>query len=533
MPSLSPAAALHVMRQGYLCNGLALLLLLPIGFAGAAPALVANMTAGTGPGQVGVLGGAEDAGKFGPPSFAVLPDESLVVLDAVNLRLNVISKRGFVKAIALDTLRAPRDLAFAAGKLYVWDDGVVQVAKYSAAGGLVALPRHSGQQESSSLAARAARSAFSDAGLVGKGGGDNRESAPAMSVTDSSGRSWNYRVARQREGLALKVWREDGEPTTLVLPLGGVAEGAALIAIDTQGNFYVRAEQFNSAEGAVSADIFVAKFNSAGKRLAYFALPDGEGWVTSGRVFSISPTGRVYVANDADGFGIHELSASSERAAPSMAVRPTKALVEAARSIPDERVAILARADLFYKLAWPLAPANYNGKYSSVCDKSTGKFWLRPSRLNGKTGETIKAVPYAWGVKDTLDGFSKKIRAGALAGNVCTCRDPAVNDCVIREVAGIDCSGLVSRAWDIAPLGTSGLAGKGRPRDRIEQLLPGDILNKAGSHVILFVAFNPTATPPSVTAYESSLHCDGVCRRDIPLRQLRGYKLYSPAFLER
>ncbi len=533
MSSSPPTAALRAARLACLCSGLALVLLPPIGLAGTAPALVANMTAGTGPGQVGVLGDAEDAGKFGPPSFVALPDESLAVLDAVNLRVNVISKGGFVKAIALDTLRAPRDLAFAAGKLFVWDDGVVQVAQYSTGGGLVTVPRRSEQQESSSLAARAARSAFSDAGLVRKSSGDHRESASAMSVTDFSGRSWNYRVARQREGLALKVWRADGAPTTLALPLGGDAEGAALIAIDTQGNFYVRAEQFDSADGALLADIFVAKFSPVGKLLANFVLPDGEGWVTSGRVFSISPTGRVYVANDAVGFGIHELSASSEPARPPMAAKPTREPSEAARIVSEERAAILARADLFYKLAWPMAAANYSGKYSSVCDKSAGKFWLRPSRLNGKTGETIKAVPYAWGIKDTLAGFSEKIRAGALAGNVCTCRDPAVNDCVIRDAAGIDCSGLVSRAWDIAPLGTSGLAGKGRPRDKMEQLLPGDILNKAGSHVILFVAFNPTATPPSVTAYESSLHCQGVCRRDIPLRQLRGYRLYSPAFLER
>ena len=66
-------------------------------------------------------------------------------------------------------------------------------------------------------------------------------------------------------------------------------------------------------------------------------------------------------------------------------------------------------------------------------------------------------MPYRWGGDDTPQTFKARVRSGALAGDICTCRSAALNYCLVQGSAGVDCSGFVSRAWGIGKRGTSGL----------------------------------------------------------------------------
>jgi hypothetical protein len=109
---------------------------------------------------------------------------------------------------------------------------------------------------------------------------------------------------------------------------------------------------------------------------------------------------------------------------------------------------------------------------------------------------------------------------GMMAGNVCTHNDPR------PDVAGVDCSAFVSAAWGLANhFTTAAIPGITTQLQNAWDLQPGDALNKAGSHVMLFLRFTPDR---KAEVMESSTGgCNGrVCRNVYPLASLlaRGYK---------
>jgi hypothetical protein len=103
-------------------------------------------------------------------------------------------------------------------------------------------------------------------------------------------------------------------------------------------------------------------------------------------------------------------------------------------------------------------------------------------------GEQQVGTPYNWGGDDTPSGYVERIGQGALAGNICTCRN---YNCVVDAAAGVDCSGLVSRAWNLrVHKGTSELAEFSppvpNPGPKFENAMRADIFLREGHHVRLF-----------------------------------------------
>jgi hypothetical protein len=185
---------------------------------------------------------------------------------------------------------------------------------------------------------------------------------------------------------------------------------------------------------------------------------------------------------------------------------------------PLTRQQVVQTAFGFEGLQWRLTPANYGPDPDSVC---TGFNRIRrPGYLSGKLNQEVRGVPYCWGCHGSLNQFRARIANGTLAGNVCTHNDPRT------DVTGVDCSAFVSAAWGLAnhfttaaiPAITTELA---NPWD----LQPGDALNKAGTHVMLFLRFTPDR---KAEVMESSTGgCNGrVCRNVYPLASLlaRGFK---------
>jgi hypothetical protein len=105
------------------------------------------------------------------------------------------------------------------------------------------------------------------------------------------------------------------------------------------------------------------------------------------------------------------------------------------------------------------------------------KGWYADGRVN-------VGIPYCWSGESTLEEFDQGLLEGRPAGYVFRNRSrPPSSSLPI----GVDCSGLVSVCWKLKTRrATSNLAQDCLSLDSYDDLLPGDVLNRAGRHVMLF-----------------------------------------------
>ena len=76
------------------------------------------------------------------------------------------------------------------------------------------------------------------------------------------------------------------------------------------------------------------------------------------------------------------------------------------------------------------------------------------------------------------------MQRGVKAGNVCTKNEPR------NDVAGVDCSALVSASWGLSVhYTTAAIPAIAKPVGDPWELRPGDALNKPGSHVMLEIGW--------------------------------------------
>jgi hypothetical protein len=87
-------------------------------------------------------------------------------------------------------------------------------------------------------------------------------------------------------------------------------------------------------------------------------------------------------------------------------------------------------------------------------------------------------LPYDWGGYMTLFQFDDGIKNGLGAGSY---SDDGVLSCTV----GMDCSGFVSKVWDVGHFGTSTISGTSS-QIGASDVKPGDAFNVPGYHVILY-----------------------------------------------
>jgi hypothetical protein len=193
-----------------------------------------------------------------------------------------------------------------------------------------------------------------------------------------------------------------------------------------------------------------------------------------------------------------------------------------------DRPTILARARAALEFQWQLTASAYSQPdVENRCSPPDSK-WARAKILEGKGGTTRTGLPYAWGSYiANLDAFAKRLENGALASNVCTCRNA---DCVNKRATGVDCSGFVSFAWRTGNYYTTASLPNKNVSTQIPwvDVKPGDIVNKAGSHVRLVESVSQHPSGNYLTVIESTTlaSCGGVCRRSYSEAELQraGYK---------
>lgn len=210
-------------------------------------------------------------------------------------------------------------------------------------------------------------------------------------------------------------------------------------------------------------------------------------------------------------------------------------------SVPTDasRAAILMRAEAYLTLEWKALAATLAPAGQPKCQASaTG--WQQPYFLRKVPAQTtVFGVPYSWGSKEDLATIAGRLKTGAVAGNVCclTYKNPRtgkLHPTWREDATGIDCSGFVSRAWDLKDkkgkdigAGTATLPEYAAVLTDPRQLRPGDAISRSGDHVRLFVGWTTAPVGLRIRAYESTTDslCSGVCERDLPVRMYHDYAL--------
>jgi hypothetical protein len=323
--------------------------------------------------------------------------------------------------------------------------------------------------------------------------------------------------------------RGGGNPLAkLALQVPSRLGAAELMEIDKQGRFFVFAENIPMG-GGDAPSAFVARYSSAGKLDGVYELPLGLNAGLSRRFVTVSPDGDVYFlrnrkgGSDVLGVGFRPMhngkvievggDNSSFNVNDFPKIKGTNAAVR-----PLSRQQVILTGMEFASVRWRVNPSSYGGEPDTAC--SGFNRIRRPGYLHGKVNQEVVGVPYCWGCHGSLANFAALIQRGRLAGNVCTHNNPR------PDVAGVDCSAFVSAAWGLSThFTTIAIPAIARELPSGWDLLPGDALNKPGSHVMLFVRFTPDK---KAEVLESSTGgCNGkVCRNVYPLGSLlaRGYR---------
>lgn len=149
---------------------------------------------------------------------------------------------------------------------------------------------------------------------------------------------------------------------------------------------------------------------------------------------------------------------------------------------PITRPQIISNAEPFDTHVWTCNASNIRD-YDCGGVHVTTPSWVQVG--------TNVSVPYMWGGWSSLSLFDQGLLNGVSAGDCNTVGGGSGSSCAV----GVDCSGFVSRVWGLtSKYGTSTLPNISTAYSSYSELLPGDIVNNAGSHVRLVHTLNLDGT---------------------------------------
>lgn len=106
-------------------------------------------------------------------------------------------------------------------------------------------------------------------------------------------------------------------------------------------------------------------------------------------------------------------------------------------------------------------------------------------------GEVNHGLPYKWGGFDDPAAFDQRIASGQAGGDISSAAKRAADNAGVSDhAAGVDCSGFVSRCLKLPAVhDTTQLPAVCIPLVDARELQPGDLLNIARGHVVLFAGW--------------------------------------------
>jgi hypothetical protein len=128
-------------------------------------------------------------------------------------------------------------------------------------------------------------------------------------------------------------------------------------------------------------------------------------------------------------------------------------------------------------------------------------------------------IPYQWGGFSTLEEFEQGLAEGKYAGHIPT----ALRSAGSEHAVGVDCSGFVSRCWDLSEKqSTRSIPSLCYEVDSWEALEVGDALNRFDSHVMLFTGWADEAHT-RVRVFEAVNPCVREGEHPVAALQQAGY----------
>ena len=249
--------------------------------------------------------------------------------------------------------------------------------------------------------------------------------------------------------------------------------GMQIFHVDASGDIYVIVEEMIS-DPEVWVDRTVRRYNSDGQFLGLTRVPLTQRYSEVSGDLAIGLDNKIYtILTLPDAIQIQRLSFSRTFTRKVDLSNTTSSEPAPMSGNKISRDGIIANARAYVDNSKYLNSTNLNGS----CSGRT-----KPDYL-GNPG-IYKSVPYDWGGWDTVSAFNNYMDSNYKAGDVHT-------DGVEYCSRGVDCAGFVTRALGRTDkkYGTSSWPSITKQLNSTNDLLRGDILNKAYKHVRLFASF--------------------------------------------
>lgn len=404
--------------------------------------------------------------RWGPSSIAVDADGDLWIADAPARRVLRYSSSGaLLQTIKLQrSVRSIDDLVPVDGELAVLDNAASSPR-------LLRLGTDGAVLEHTTLS-------LSSSAVTGI----SRDEHGGLYV-DIEGRSRALRVARSGEEAMLygedtQSLRLTGESHRLTLDIGTTKRvepfahllGRAVhLGLDDAGNSYVLVELV-AMDSAIRVDWVVRRYDANLQLTGMARFPLGEQWVYVENALALSPAGEVFglvtKPDRVDVVKLHFRSSLADilPAVPAATTAFPTAVVDSCRS----RNSMLVVARSYVSNSVSLSSTNISGSCSGR---------QRPEGLTS----SYRGVSYDWGGWDLPSTFNSYMASRRQAGDINSTSESCSR--------GVDCSGLVSRAWGLlSKASTTSLPSYAARLSSFQVMQPGDIVNLAGSHTAMLGA---------------------------------------------
>lgn len=275
----------------------------------------------------------------------------------------------------------------------------------------------------------------------------------------------------------------------------GMLGDLALIGATPEGDIWLRVADVGMLEGAIVTRMLAYRFALDGTLLRVLEMPMRHEQVWVEHRITMDPEGELRVMSaSADEASLRrpvDIAVATPLKLPPgvMAFRPgsdphagrggePEALapgieggLEAGEGQCMSRDEIMQRAYEYANFT-----AVYNTKHMTTCSGRTPVAYFQ-SHL----GQSIKGVAYKYAGYMEVSTYANAVANNYTVGDLNTANDKVVDGCSY----GVDCSGFVTKAWLSGHQTTSTLQNVSFGLPGTDALLPGDALNKPGSHVRL------------------------------------------------